>query len=376
MKIAIIGGGPAGLYLAYLLKRENSGNQVRVFERNTRGATFGFGVVFSDRALDFLRDDDGDTHDYLLPHMEVWPDLKIVHRDEPIAIDGNGFAAIGRLALLQLLERRCTDIGVTVAFDHPVVSLAAVREADLVVGADGVNSIVRETHADALASRVGALDNRFVWYGTSRIFDCLTLTFRENADGVFCAHHYRYSPEMSTFIVECDKETWRRAGFARLDAQRTRAYCEAVFAPELAGHPLISNKSIWRRFPSIWADRWSDGHAVVVGDALRTAHFSIGSGTRLAMEDAIALNRALGDTGADIPAALLRYEETRRPPVEKIVSGANASARWYERMAETTRLSPYDFAHDYMIRTGRVSDTRLQRIAPRFMARYLAGKAA
>lgn len=376
MKIAVIGGGPAGLYFAYLMKRRDAANEVRVYEQNPRDATFGFGVVFSDRALEFLEADDPDTHAYLLPHMQSWPDLEIVHRDRHIPIDGSGFAAVGRLELLRLLQARALELGVEIAFERAVGGLGEVGEADLVVGADGVNSVVRRGRARDFGASEAQLDNRFVWYGARKVFDCLTLTFRENEDGAFCAHHYRYSPTMSTFIVECDAPTWRRAGFAAMDDAATRAYCERVFAPDLDGRPLVSNKSVWRSFPQIWCERWSTGNVVLMGDALRTAHFSIGSGTRLAMEDAIALDRAFAEDPRDIPAALARYDAARRPPVEKIVEAAGVSARWYEGMAELMPLAPYDFAYAYMTRTGRMSEARLKEIAPDFLARYLAATAA
>ena len=376
MKVAVIGGGPAGLYFSYLLKRENAANEIRVYEQNPRHATFGFGVVFSDRALEFLRHDDEDTFEYLMPHMESWPDLKIVHRDEPIPIEGNGFAAIGRLSLLNLLQQRALGRGVEIAFEGAIGSAQQFEDADLIVGADGVNSVVRRSHGAAFRASHKQLDNYFVWYGTTKLFDSLSLTFRANHDGVFCAHHYRYSPTMSTFLIECDRASWQRAGFERTDDAATRAYVEEVFAADLDGHSLVSNNSSWRRFQLIWNDVWSDGRTVLIGDALHTAHFSIGSGTRLAMEDAIALCQALREEPSDLRAALVRYEAIRRPPVETIVRAAGASARWYERMAETTQLSPYDFAHAYMTRTGRVSEQKLQRIAPKFMQRYLAAKTA
>ena len=371
MKIAVIGGGPAGLYFSYLMKRDNPGHEIRVIEQNPRGATFGFGVVFSDRALEFLRADDEDTYQYLTPHMESWPDLKIVHKDEHMAIDGNGFAAIGRLEFLNLLQARCESVGVELEFDSVVQSLDGQGDADLIVAADGVNSVVRRNNAEAFQTSETQLENPFVWFGTTKLFDSLSLTFRENQDGVFCAHHYRYSASMSTFIVETDTDTFEKAGFAQMNEEQSRTYCEAVFAPDLEGHPLESNKSEWRWFPQIWNESWSADNIVLLGDALHTAHFSIGSGTRLAMEDAIALFKAIGERESDVAAALARYEDIRRPALTKIVDAAVASARWYEQMAELMRtLEPYDFARSYMTRTGRVSDERLQKNAPKFMQRY------
>ncbi len=371
MKIAVIGGGPAGLYFSYLMKRDDAGHDITVIEQNPRDATFGFGVVFSDRALEFLRADDEDTYQFLMPHMETWPDLKIVHKDEHIPIDGNGFTAIGRLELLNLLQDRCEDVGVTLEFERVLDSLDEVADADLIVAADGVNSFIRRGYAEDFQASETQLKNPFVWYGTSQVFECLSLTFRQNDDGVFCAHHYRYSPTMSTFLVETDPATFKKAGFEGMSDAETRAYCEAVFAPDLGGHKLVSNKSVWRWFPQIWNENWSTGNIVLLGDALHTAHFSIGSGTRLAMEDAIALFKAIGDHKADLPAALARFEEIRRPALEKLVGAATNSAVWYEDMAEHMQeLAPYEFARSYMTRTGRISDERLARIAPKFMQRY------
>jgi len=376
MKIAVIGGGPAGLYFSYLMKRDDPSHDITVIEQNPRDATWGFGVVFSDRALEFLRADDEDTYQYLLPHMESWPDLKIVHKDEHMAIDGNGFAAIGRLEFLNLLQARCESVGVVLEFERVVDSLDAFADADLIVAADGVNSFIRSGNTEAFGTTEEQLENAFVWFGTTKRFDCLSLTFRDNDDGVFVAHHYRYSPTMSTFIVETDADTFKNAGFASMSDAETRSYCEAVFAPDLDGHKLVSNKSEWRWFPQMWNERWSTGNIVLLGDALHTAHFSIGSGTRLAMEDAIALYKAFGET-ADVPDALARYEEIRRPALTKIVDAAVASALWYERMAELMRtLEPYEFARSYMTRTGRVSDERLAKIAPRFMERYAQHRAS
>ncbi len=372
MRIAVVGAGPAGLYFSYLMKRDDPAHQVAVFEQNRRDATFGFGVVFSDRALEFLRDADADTYRYLLPHMETWPDLRLVHKDRQVPIDGNGFAAIGRLELLKLLWARAEEAGVEVAFERTIRSVDDLADVDLIVGADGVNSTVRRRHAAAFGATEGQLGNRYIWYGTGKRFDCLTLTFRQYRHGVLCAHHYRYAPAMSTFIVECDAATWERAGFAEMREDESRAHCEAVFAPDLEGHPLVSNASVWRTFPAIRNKRWQVRNMVLMGDALRTVHFSIGSGTRLAMEDAIALAAALKRHPGELPAAVADYRETRRPAVETLVAAAETSARWYQRMGETMSLDPYDFAYDYMTRTGRVSDRRLARIAPNFMARYRA----
>ena len=392
MKIAVAGAGPAGLLFALLAKRRRPDADVHVFEQNAADATFGFGVVFSHGALEFLARDAPAMHATLARVMETWPIQRIVHRDAAVDIDGNGFCAIGRLALLTLLQRECADAGVTLGFGTAVESLERFADADLVVAADGVNSRLRSLQADVFDPRVEWLTNKFVWYGTTKAFECLTLTFRENEHGTFVAHHYRYAPDRSTFIVECDAATWKRSELETMDDAASRAYCEAVFAPDLDGHPLISNRSIWRNFPLLSNSRWTCAagppqgaeppggkrreatprggqisNVVLIGDALRTGHFSIGSGTRLAFDDAIALDRALGEAGDDVPRLLAAFERERRPVVEKLVTAANSSSYWYERMADKMALSPVELAYDYMMRSGRVDDARLTEMAPRFM---------
>jgi len=373
MRIAVIGAGPAGLLFAYLVKRRFPAWTVEVVDQNPADATFGFGVVFSRGALSFLERDAPELHHALAARMEAWPMQRIVHRDEAIDIDGNGFSSIERLALNGFLQSLCGDSGVSMRFGEEVRDLGARAGADVIVGADGVNSIVRRIQEVRFEPRIEWLTNKFAWYGTTRPFDCLTLTFRESGDGVFVAHHYRYRPSMSTFIVECDRPTWDRAGFERMSDAESRSYCERVFAKDLAGHPLVSNKSIWRNFPLLSNRHWSVGNAVLIGDALRTVHFSIGSGTRLAFEDAIALDRAFGVAGADVPAALAEFERARRPVVEKIVEAANASSFWYERMAQAMQEAPWRLAYDYMMRSGRMDDVRLRETAPQFMA-WIDGK--
>ena len=376
MRCVVVGAGPAGLYFAYLLKRARPDASIRIVEQNPADATFGFGVVFSDRALEFLREDDPETYDHITPHMEVWDDLTLDHAGERVALDGVGFAAIGRLELLRLLQERVRSVGLDPEFETQLQALDDLGDADLIVGADGVNSLVRAGCEAEFGTSVEPMQNRFVWYGTTKRFDTLTQAFRRSEHGTFNAHHYRYAPDRSTFIVETDPETWARAGFETMNEVDTMAYCARVFAAELDGHPLISNKSVWRNFPRIWNDHWSVGNKVLLGDALRTAHFSIGSGTRLAMEDAIALTAALADTGDDIAAALDLYEARRRPIVEKLIEAADASTRWYERFPDHMELTCWELANSYVRRTGRITDDRLAQLAPRFMRGYLAQKEA
>jgi 2-polyprenyl-6-methoxyphenol hydroxylase-like FAD-dependent oxidoreductase len=372
MRVAILGAGPAGLYLSYLIKRRLPQTEVDVVEQNPANATFGFGVVFSDRALDFLREDDPATHAAITPQMEGWSDITLVHRNERVAIDGIGFAAIGRLKLLQLLQDRARSVGVSLAFERPLKSIGELGEADIIVGADGVNSLVRRTFNDAFGGSVTLMNNRFAWFGTTKVFETLTQTFRHTPVGDFNAHHYRYAPGRSTFIVETDAATFVRAGFERMEEGDARALCEKIFADALGGARLISNNSIWRRFPQVWSERWHHGKYVLIGDAAHTAHFSIGSGTRLAMEDAIALDRALAEHDDDVAAALPAYDAARRPIVEKIVTGAKQSAAWYEDFAEHMQLAPPDFAMSYIQRSGRIDVERLRKLSPKFVARYQA----
>lgn len=365
MKIRIVGAGPAGLYFAALMKRANPAYDIALVERSPRDATWGFGVVFSDRALEFLRADDEPLYQYLTPHFESWPEIAIVHNDTRVPVAGNGFSSIGRLELLTLLYAWVERAGVPIRFETEATSLDDFSDADLVVGANGAFSWIRQQHEAAFGTTVDWRPNRFIWYGTTKAFDSLTLTFRETQHGVFCAHHYRYHPDRSTFLVEVTDATWRRAGFERMSEAETIAACERAFASDLEGHPILSNRSTWRRFPAVWNERWSMGNVVLLGDALRTAHFSIGSGTRLAMEDAIALAKAFAACGGDVPAALARFQAERLPPMKKIWDAADASLRWYERMDELVpSLTPVELAYGYMTRTGRVDHAEVRRRDP------------
>ena len=371
MKIRIIGGGPAGLYFAALMKREDPAHDIVIYERGPRDATWGFGVVFSDRALDFLRADDEAMYRLLSPHMETWPNLTIVHNDTRIPINGNGFAAVDRLRLLSLLYVHVEKLGVRVEFGSAIESLADRRlgGADLIVAANGAFSFVRQENEQRFGTTCDWRTNKFIWYGTTRVFDSLSLTFRDTEHGVFCVHHYRYSPSMSTFLVEVEEETWKRIGFEHMSPQDTIRYCERVFAKDLLGHPILANKSYWRNFPVIWNERWSFDNVVLLGDALRTPHFSIGSGTRLAMEDAIALWKAFREKSG-VREALARFQELRLPPMKKIWDAANVSLRWYERMGERMKLDPVEFAYSYMTRTGRVNHDEVRSRDPALAEAY------
>jgi 2-polyprenyl-6-methoxyphenol hydroxylase-like FAD-dependent oxidoreductase len=371
MKVRILGAGPAGLYLAALMKRDDPSHDIEIFERNPRDATWGFGVVFSDRALEFLKADDQALYEYLTPHLENWPEITVVHNDTHIPIAGNGFSSIGRLELLTLLYEYVEKLDIKIHFDTEVTSLKQLGKADLLVGANGAFSWVREENQEKFGTTVDWRPNRFIWYGTTKAFNSLTLTFRETDAGVFCAHHYRYQPDRSTFLVEVEHATWTRAGFENMSPEDTIKYCEKVFANDLEGHPIITNNSNWRQFPAIWNERWSFDNVVLLGDALRTAHFSIGSGTRLAMEDSVALFKALKTHKNDVKSALQYFQELRVTPMKKIWDAANVSIRWYEEMDKLVgELTPVEFAYSYMTRTGRVSHEEVRKRDPKLALAY------
>jgi 2-polyprenyl-6-methoxyphenol hydroxylase-like FAD-dependent oxidoreductase len=290
-----------------------------------------------------------------------------------VTLDGVGFTAIGRLHLIEILTERARALDIPIRFDTLVSDLKQL-DADLIVGADGLNSLVRRTFEDRFKPALDHFDNHFAWFGATIPFDTLTQTFIETEFGPMNAHHYRYAPDRSTFIVECDGATFRQAGFAGLGEEESAERCSALFADVLKGTKLVTNKSTWRQFPRLWCETWVAGHHALVGDAVHTAHFSIGSGTRLAMEDAIALVHSLAGHGV-VEDALAAYQHQRPTIARKIVDAANTSATWYQSFGDKMRLAPMDFARDYLMRSGRMTEEKLRRIAPGFAAQYAAHKA-
>lgn len=374
MKIRIIGGGPAGMYLAILMKKAEATHDITIHERNGPDDTFGWGVVFSGKTLANLRAADEPSHAEITRDFEAWDNVDVVHRGEKISIHGNSFSGIARLRLLKILQKRCEELGVEINFRTEVADFDSVKaNCDLLVAADGVNSFARQSFKDNFQPDLSVRPNKYIWYGTNQLFRGLTLTFRETPTGVFAAHSYKFDQTTSTFIVECDVETWNSAGFAEMSEAETLRYLAQVFAPDLSGQPLLSNNSKWINFLLVKNERWSFENVVLLGDALHTAHFSIGSGTKLAMEDAIALKECFDET-PDVRAALRRFEEVRRPVIEEYQAAAYESMVWFEQARNYMHLAPIELAYVLMTRSGRVDRESLRRRDPEFVARYQAGR--
>jgi anthraniloyl-CoA monooxygenase len=370
MKINIIGGGPAGMYFAILMKKANAAHQITVYERNGPDDTFGWGVVFSGKTLANLRAADPESHAEITRAFEAWDNVDVVHRNSKISIHGNSFSGIARLELLKLLQRRCEQLGIELLFRTEVPDLdSRRRNCDLLVAADGVNSTARKQYSNQFLPSLDLRPNRYIWYGTNRLFHGLTLTFRENEAGVFAAHSYKFNKTTSTFIVECDQETWDAAEFSAMSDEKTRGYLEKVFEPDLNGPPLLSNNSKWIKFLLVKNEKWFFENVVLIGDALHTAHFSIGSGTKLALEDAIALFESFGRT-ASVANALKEFESTRKPVIEEYQAAAYDSMRWFENARRYMNLSPIELAYALMTRSGRVRHEDLKLRDPEFIARY------
>ncbi len=370
MKINIIGGGPAGLYFAILLKKSDARHQIAVYERNGPDDTFGWGVVFSGKTLANLRAADEESHESITANFEAWDNVDIVHRDAKISIHGNSFSGIARLRLLNILQQRAEELGVEVRFRSEVADVESLRTScDLLVAADGVNSAVRAAYSGHFDPAISLGWNRYIWYGTNKLFHGLTLTFRETDAGVFAAHSYKFNQTTSTFIIECDPQVWEKAGLAQMNEAETRNYLEEVFAEDLAGESLLSNNSKWINFMLVKNANWSWDNVILLGDALHTAHFSIGSGTKLAMEDAIALHQSFARHDR-VAAALKDFEAVRKPVIEDYQAAAYESMVWFESVRQYVHLSPIELAYQLMTRSGKVDEEALRRRDPAFIASY------
>ena len=391
LKVVVIGGGPAGLYFALLMKKANAAHEVTVVERNTVDDTFGWGVVFSDQTMENFRQADRETFQAITDHFAHWDDIDVHVKGVTITSGGHGFSGIARRTLLQILARRAAEIGVDVRF-HTEFSADAGADPiglagyDLLVAADGVNSAIRRRYAEHFRPEIDIRHAKYIWLGTKRRFDAFTFAFVENDCGVFQAHAYRFDEETSAFIVECDERSWRGAGFDRMNTDETLAACEQLFAQWLDGHPLLTNMrhlrgSQWLNFPIVRNASWYHENVVLIGDAAHTAHFSIGSGTKLAMEDAIALARVLNEpdhasdaeldamTGPPLSRALQRYQDERSTEALRLQNAARNSMEWFENVRRYIHLPPEQFAYSLLTRSQRVSHENL-RVRD---AKYLVG---
>ncbi len=368
MRIHILGGGPAGLYFAILLKKRDPSHEIRVFERNAPDDTFGWGVVFSDETLANLEEADAQSYRSIRAAFAYWDAIHIHYRETRIESRGHGFCGLSRKRLLGILQERALSLGVELSFHVEVEDVERLRDCDLLVGADGANSRVRERYAELFEPAIDLRRARYIWLGSRQHFPAFTFSFRENEHGIFQIHAYQFEPDASTVIVECDEETFQNARLSEKNIEESIAYCETLFAPELSGHALLPNRSRWVQFPTITLARWHFENVVLIGDAAHTAHFSVGSGTKLAMEDSIALAGALDGT-SDLPLLLSRYEDERRPWVGKTQKAAQQSLEFFEEVRRHTKLEPMAFAFSLLTRSRRITHENLRARDPELIER-------
>src|SRR5262245_26780428 len=367
MKINILGGGPGGLYAALLLKKSHPDWEIAVVERNPAGATYGWGVVFSDQTLTAFREADYKTYADITASFVLWDAIDVHVGGRLIRCGGHVFAGLARRRLLHTLQQRCAELGVALRFQVEVDALEQLAQADLLIAADGVNSKIRARYADAFKPSLVEGSARYIWFGTDRLFDAFTFIFQANEHGLFQVHAYPFDSTTATFIVECSEETWRRAGLHEADEAASLAYCEALFADHLRGRRLMSNYSRWLHFVTLKNARWSHENIVLLGDAAHTAHFSIGSGTKLAMEDSIALAQAF-ERHATITGALKEYEQARKPRVEALQQAAVESQRYFEHTSRYQHFEPLQLAFHLLTRSGRITYDNLKQRDPYFVS--------
>jgi anthraniloyl-CoA monooxygenase len=370
MKILVIGGGPAGLFYAYLMKRDDPRHDIRVIERDPQNATYGWGVVFSDVALSFVRDLAPELYDSMTRTQFVFDEMAVVHKGQKVKLAHNIFHRMTRIGLLKALHEHCRNIGVPIEFERKVDDVAQFKDCDLIVAADGANSAIRTRCQEHFQPTLDERPNLLAWYGTTRLFPALSLIFRQNEDGLVISHTYQYSNTHSTFLVEVDPETFGKAGLDRMSEAESLAYCEKAFAEDLQGHKLLSNKSNWFRYTIVKNKNWHYKNIVLIGDALRTGHPSVGSGTRLAMQDSIALFDAYKARGSDVPAMLEEFVKIRQPGSDKLQQAAIKSTEWYEDLGPKLHLDPISFAYDYVTRSGRVDHAEVRKRDPELAAAY------
>src|SRR5882762_8902547 len=366
MKIAIIGGGPAGLYSAILLKKQRPDAEITVYERNRADDTFGFGVVFSDATLDNFEKYDSPSYRRITQEFAYWDDIAVHFRGTAHRVGGNGFCGCSRRKLLLILQERARELGVTLTFEADIEDEARFADADLVVLADGINSRFRDRYIEHFQPEVDLRSNVFAWMGSTRPLDAFTFIFQETEWGPFIAHAYQYEVGRSTWIFETDPQTFKRAGLEGLNEKQSADRMAGIFGWFLEGHQLLTNRSMWRNFPMIRSKRWVKDNMVLLGDAKATAHFSIGSGTKLAMEDAIALADAM-HSAPTVDAALQLYEEGRREEVEKTQHAADVSLVWFEHVDRFWDFDPVQFAFGVMTRAKAITYDNLTLRAPDFV---------
>jgi len=370
MKIRVIGGGPAGLFYAYLMKRDDPSHDIRVFERDPENATYGWGVVFSDVALSFVRDIAPELYDSMTREQFVFDEMAVVHQGQRVTLAHNTFHRMARIDLLKALHEHCRKVGVPIEFERKFDDVTELEDCDLIVAADGANSAIRTRYKEHFQPALDERPNLLAWYGTTKLFPALSLIFRQNADGLVISHTYQYSETHSTFLVEVDPETFRKAGLDRMTEAESLAYCEKAFADDLQGHKLLSNKSNWFRYTIVKNKNWHHKNIVLIGDALRTGHPSVGSGTRLAMQDSIALFDAYKACGNDVPKMLEQFVKIRQPGSDALQKAAIKSTEWYENLGPKLHLDPISFAYDYVTRSGRVDHAEVRKRDPELAAAY------